>query len=128
MAGNVKLISRRPQLHNLDLALIARAAATKQMHAKEREQYGTEKDAKTAPVVPVPDWYKDRSRASGERAGLMRPKKKPLTAVQKLNVMCCGQEGCDWGLTCILVSIVLLGGAMALVAAFGEFSPLAYVK
>ena len=52
----------------------------------------------------------------------MRPKKKPLTAVQKLNVMCCGQEGCDWGLTCILVSIVLLGGAMALVAAFGEFS------
>jgi len=31
-------------------------------------------------------------------------------------------QGCDWGLTCILVSFVVLGVCMALLAAFGQFS------
>ena len=60
---------------------------------------------------------------NGERAGLLRePRgKRQLTVVQKVNIMLCGEEGCDWGLTCILVSFVALGIGMALLAAFGQF-------
>ena len=56
----------------------------------------------------------------GERSGLLR--KKPMSTMTKINIMLCGQEGCDWKLTGILCSIFVLGGLMAGLAAFGQFA------
>jgi hypothetical protein len=41
------------------------------------------------------------------RPAPQKPGKKTLTVLQQLNIMCCEEEGCDWGLTCIFVSFVV---------------------
>lgn len=56
-----------------------------------------------------------------ERSGLLR-KRKTMSMMTKLNIMLCGQEGCDWKLTGIICSIFVLGGLMACLAAFGQFA------
>lgn len=59
---------------------------------------------------------------SGERERLLKKKKKPMSFCQKLSYGCFGQQGCDWGMTCILLSVVALGVVMSCLAAFGQFA------
>lgn len=42
--------------------------------------------------------------------------------MQKLSLRCCGQAGCDWGMTFLLLGVVALGALMACLAAFGQFA------
>lgn len=90
----------------------SRLADVQQVHLASDGKYASEAERRLA---------ENQAALQGERSGLLR-KKKPMTTMAKINIMCCGQEGCDWKLTGILCSIFVLGGLMAGLAAFGTFA------
>jgi hypothetical protein len=90
----------------------SRLADTQQVHMASDGKYATEAERRLA--------ENQAALRGGERSGLLR--KKPMSTMTKINIMLCGQEGCDWKLTGILCSIFVLGGLMAGLAAFGQFA------
>jgi hypothetical protein len=90
----------------------SRLADLQQVQMASDGKYATEAERRLA---------ENQAALRGERSGLLR-KRKPMSTMTKINIMCCGQEGCDWKLTGILCSIFVLGGLMAGLAAFGQFA------